>query len=170
MSTILQKHASAAKHNDEIRGIITAEPSWMLRWGNTLYFCILLLIIGLSSLVKYPEVVHASLKIVSPVHGEMMIPQSCIGKVKVAEKVLIRLKDFSNEKYGVLEGHISYISEGQYKDGAFMSIVNFNPKTKKEQHLFYLTQGVLTDAEIITENATILQRLFRTETGRINIK
>ncbi|MDB5016223.1 MAG: hypothetical protein JWQ84_1055, partial [Mucilaginibacter sp.] len=54
------------RHTDDMQDIITAVPSWLLRWGITLFFGILVLIIGLSAMIRYPDIIHASLKIDSP--------------------------------------------------------------------------------------------------------
>lgn len=52
-------------HSDEVQEIIAAVPSWILRWGIVLVFCILAGIVGLSALIKYPDVVKMSLKVVA---------------------------------------------------------------------------------------------------------
>src|ERR1035437_343682 len=54
------------RHTDDMQDIITAVPSWLLRWGITLFFGILVLIVGLSALIRYPDIVKAQLKIGSP--------------------------------------------------------------------------------------------------------
>lgn len=54
------------RHSDDVQDIITAVPSWLLRWGITLFFIVLVLIIGLSALIRYPDIVKAQLKVDSP--------------------------------------------------------------------------------------------------------
>ena len=54
------------RHSDDVQDIITAVPSWLLRWGITLFFGILVLIIGLSAMIRYPDIVKAQLKVDSP--------------------------------------------------------------------------------------------------------
>lgn len=49
--------------SEEVNEIITAVPSWILRWGITLIFLVLLLVILLSAFIRYPDIVKASLKI-----------------------------------------------------------------------------------------------------------
>ncbi|WP_406825602.1 biotin/lipoyl-binding protein [Pedobacter sp. KACC 23697] len=50
-------------NSEEVHEIITALPSWILRWGITLVFGILGSIILLSSFINYPDVVKTSLKV-----------------------------------------------------------------------------------------------------------
>lgn len=53
-------------HIEEIQDIITIPPNWLLRWGITLFFFIIIMFIVLSAFIKYPEIVKAQLKIQSP--------------------------------------------------------------------------------------------------------
>jgi len=54
------------RHSEDMQDIITAVPSWLVRWGITLFFGILVLIVVLAALVSYPDIVNATLKIDSP--------------------------------------------------------------------------------------------------------
>lgn len=51
------------RNSEEINEIITAVPRWILRWGITLVFCILLAIILGSAFIRYPDIVKAPLKV-----------------------------------------------------------------------------------------------------------
>ncbi|RPE08908.1 HlyD family efflux transporter periplasmic adaptor subunit [Chitinophaga lutea] len=42
-------------HSEGVQEILTQPPHWMIRWGNTTIFLILLLILGMSYLIRYPE-------------------------------------------------------------------------------------------------------------------
>jgi HlyD family secretion protein len=54
------------RHTDEVQDIITAVPSWLLRWGITVFFCLLVIIIGLATFIRYPDIVNARLRVESP--------------------------------------------------------------------------------------------------------
>jgi multidrug efflux pump subunit AcrA (membrane-fusion protein) len=45
--------------SEEIQEILTRVPHWMIRWGNTLFFSLILLLLLLSWLVKYPDVIES---------------------------------------------------------------------------------------------------------------
>lgn len=45
--------------SEEIQEILSHIPSWMLRWGNTLMVGIIILLLFLSWLVEYPEIIKA---------------------------------------------------------------------------------------------------------------
>jgi multidrug resistance efflux pump len=94
--------------------------------------------------------------------GEMTIPQNNLGKVKEGQEVLVKLRSYPFEEYGMLRGRISYIADVPYHDSIFISRVNFRSnKASDLKKPVHLKQGMLADAEIITEDATILQRLTR---------
>jgi hypothetical protein len=103
--------------------------------------------------------------------GEMAIPQNNMGKIKEGQEVLVKLKSYPFEEYGMIRGRISYISEIPYKDSVFMSKVNFKIKNSSDMKKpIHLKQGMIADAEIITQDATILQRLTRSLIKVINNK
>ncbi|HEY8960195.1 HlyD family secretion protein [Chitinophaga sp.] len=52
-------------HSEGVQDILTQPPHWMVRWGNTTIFIILLLILLMSYLIKYPEFVPSTVIISS---------------------------------------------------------------------------------------------------------
>lgn len=94
--------------------------------------------------------------------GEMAIAQSNMGKVQEGQKVLVKLKSYPFEEYGIIRGKIEYIAEVPYKDSVFMSKVTFKIKNSSDlKKPIHLKQGMTANAEIITQDATVLQRLSR---------
>ncbi len=231
-----------SRHSGDIQDIITTVPSWLLRWGITLFFGILVLIIGLAAFIRYPYVIKTQLKIDSlnppkPVatkipgkliklmitqnqtviaeqplawlestvdnnkylmvapqagrvvfasiiqedqelnmnqevfyiipaneefFGEMVIPQDNMGKIKEGQQVLIKLKAYPFEEYGMISGKIKNLAEVPNKDGVFISTVDFKIKTSSDlKKPIHLKRGMMADAEIVTQDATVLQRLSR---------
>lgn len=45
--------------SEEVQEILTRVPHWMIRWGNVLIFILVLLLLFLSWLIKYPDVIPA---------------------------------------------------------------------------------------------------------------
>jgi len=94
--------------------------------------------------------------------GEMKISQGNLGKVREGQKVLIKLKSYPIEEYGMLKGKIAYISDVPYKDSIYFSKVDFSLKQGSNlKRPIHLKQGMMADAEIITQDATMMQRLSR---------
>lgn len=51
--------------SESVQDILTEPPHWMFRWGNTIIFIILLLILAMSYIIKYPEFVPAPIVVTS---------------------------------------------------------------------------------------------------------
>jgi len=95
--------------------------------------------------------------------GTMPIGQNSIGKVREGQTVLVKLIGYPFEEFGMIRGRIKYISEVPYKDSVFISKVALSYRNISDSNKpIRLKQGMTANAEIITQNATILQRLYRT--------
>ena len=66
--------------SDEVQEILSHTPNWMIRWGITSIFFMILILIGISYFVKYPDVIKGSLtlstnippvKLVSKTNGKL---------------------------------------------------------------------------------------------------
>lgn len=94
--------------------------------------------------------------------GEMSIPQYNMGKVRVGQEVLVKMKSFPYEEYGLIRGRIMYIADVPYRDSVFISKVDLTQQAFSElKKPLTLKNGMIADAEIITEDATLLKRLLR---------
>jgi len=92
--------------------------------------------------------------------GEVYIPQYNMGKVKIGQRALIKMRSFPFEQYGLIRGTVSYISDVAFKDSVFIAKINFDDYEQKD-HKILLKNGMQADAEIITEESTLLQRFLR---------
>jgi len=60
----------------------------------------------------------------------------------------------------MIRGRIKYISDIPYKDSVFLSKVDFKTLSASDvKKPIHLKTGMQADAEIITQDATILQRI-----------
>jgi multidrug efflux pump subunit AcrA (membrane-fusion protein) len=62
---VFEKKEEAGKHTEDIQEIITKVPSWIVRWGITLLFSTILIMVAISVLVPYPEMVKSPMKLQS---------------------------------------------------------------------------------------------------------
>jgi multidrug resistance efflux pump len=93
--------------------------------------------------------------------AKLKTPAQNSGKVKTGQKVQLRLQDFPDNEYGILEGTISRISAITDEDGLYLVDVTL-PKTlitsyKKE---IPFKQEMLANGEIITEDLRLIERFF----------
>ena len=89
MPTIYTSNGQETRHTDDMQDIIAKVPSWLLRWGITLVFCILVLLVCLSAFIRYPDVINTQLQIDSP-NAPKPIISKVLGK-------LIKLLVYENE-------------------------------------------------------------------------
>ena len=46
-------------YSEEVQEILGRIPGWVIRWGIVVLFCLFLLIMGITYLVRYPETISA---------------------------------------------------------------------------------------------------------------
>ncbi len=51
--------------SENVQDILTQPPHWMIRWGNTVIFVILLMVLLMSYIIKYPEFIPAPIVVTS---------------------------------------------------------------------------------------------------------
>lgn len=94
--------------------------------------------------------------------GEVKIPQYNMGKIREGQRALVKLKSFPFEEYGLIRGTVGYLADVAYRDSIFVAKVEFEQfEGRENSKLIKLKSGMLADAEIITEESTLLQRLTR---------
>jgi multidrug efflux pump subunit AcrA (membrane-fusion protein) len=90
-----EKTVSAKQvHSDDIQEIIGAPPSWLLKWGISILLMILLILLSLSTIISYPDVINTQLKIRS-VQQPVTVSAPHKGRLL---KVLTRNSDIIKEK------------------------------------------------------------------------
>lgn len=43
--------------SEEVQEILTRVPHWMIRWGNTLFLCLIVLVLAICWFIKYPDLI-----------------------------------------------------------------------------------------------------------------
>jgi len=94
--------------SEEVQEILSYVPNWMIRYGNTLVFLILLLLLTISWFVKYPDVITAEVVVTTKIPPEKIYAKST-GRI---ESILINNNSqiTKNTIIGVIE------NSGNYKD------------------------------------------------------
>jgi multidrug efflux pump subunit AcrA (membrane-fusion protein) len=101
--------------------------------------------------------------------GDVNISQYNMGKIRVGEKVNIKMLSYPFEQYGMIRGSLSYLSDVAYRDSIFVGRVKFEKfENLDPNHKIVLKNGMLAQAEIITEESTLLQKFFRNITKILN--
>jgi HlyD family secretion protein len=74
--------------SDEVQEILGTPPSWLVRWGTTVAFFVVLGIIAVSWYVKYPDVISAKVVITTPSQPTSVVTRSggYLERLMVADK------------------------------------------------------------------------------------
>lgn len=72
--------------NTVVDEVMNHPPNWLLRWGTTLFFTILIVILAVTWFVKYPDIISAPLRILSDELPKSIVVRS-EGKL---DKLLVR--------------------------------------------------------------------------------
>ncbi|MBB5645167.1 HlyD family secretion protein [Pedobacter cryoconitis] len=101
--------------------------------------------------------------------GEIQIPQNNMGKIRIGQRTLIKMHSYPYEQFGMIRGNINYISDAAFKDSVFIAKVGFKTFENKDNlHKIVLKNGMLGNAEIITEESSLLQRFYRNIIKELN--
>lgn len=78
--TQLQPAANLDVRSEEVQEIIGRPPHWLVRWGITAFFGVLGLVLLSAAIIKYPEVIHAPLRL-SAVDAPQSLESRVSGKL-----------------------------------------------------------------------------------------
>lgn len=93
--------------------------------------------------------------------GELRISQHSFGKIFQGQKVLVRLSGYPYQEFGSVEGRLDYLSDVPVRDSIFVGKVSF-PKgfTTNYGKTLSPRNGLMGNAQIITEDMTLLERFY----------
>lgn len=55
----------AELRSSEVNEVLSQPPSWLVRWGITVFFFVLLILLGVGWFVEYPDLIKANLRVVA---------------------------------------------------------------------------------------------------------
>lgn len=183
--------------SENVQDILTTPPHWMIRWGNTLIFIILLMILMMSYFIKYPEFIPAPILVTSQNPPEKVEARTnskiekifikngqSIGKNEVLMvlqssanyKDVLKLKNIvdSLEQKQIFSFPVNEVSK--YKLGELQSDYNFFSKAFLDEKLFSKLQPYapenLAANQSLTENRSriaILQQQRQLEVSKFEL-
>tara|TARA_R110002049_G_scaffold65035_1_gene170963 strand:+ start:95033 stop:96331 length:1299 start_codon:yes stop_codon:yes gene_type:complete len=93
--------------------------------------------------------------------GKLVIPAQNAGKVTVGQKVFIKLDNYPYQQYGMLIGKVTNFSISPNNEGNYTIYISLPNGTKTSYNqTFKFTQELLGNAEIITEDLSVAERMF----------
>ncbi len=161
-----------AKFSQALNSMINETEAWLMKY---VVFAPLAGKVGYAGILQENQNVNANqeLFIVNPGNtdffGEVQIPQYNMGKVRLGQRTLVKLRSYPFEEYGIINGKISFITDVALKDSVFVAKVDFGKfEQKNPEHPIVLKPGMVADAEIITKESSLLQRFLRNMTKMLN--
>lgn len=93
--------------------------------------------------------------------GKALLPVQGAGKVKVGQRVNVRINNFPDQEFGYLTGSVESISSVPTAEGFYVIGINF-PKGMVTNYDLTLpiTQQMLGNADIITDDLRLMERFF----------
>jgi multidrug resistance efflux pump len=175
--------------SDSVQDILSAPPHWMIRWGNTVIFIIMVMILLMSYFIKYPEFIPAPILVTSQNPPEKIQARinSKIEKIFIKDQKLVKkdqilmvlqssgnyldilklkkIIDFTNSK-NISKFPIAESSS--FKLGELQSDYNSFAKAFREEQLFYRLKPY--SPENLAANQSISEYKSRIETTKQQFK
>jgi multidrug resistance efflux pump len=91
----MEDHEKIELRSDDVQEILGTPPSWILRWGSTFVFIGIILLGVVSWILKYPDIIHAPIRITTNVPPVPVVARSTgyLSKLLVKEGDTVRQGD-----------------------------------------------------------------------------
>lgn len=147
--------------DENVQEILTSVPHWMIRWGNILFLFLVLLIIFISWLIKYPDTVSDNVLIEKSTDNKNYIgvvssKKIAFQKVEEGQKVQISLFAYPESENGILLGVVDTVywnkSSKEYISKIKLSnelVTTYEVKVNPETNLDGLAKIIIKDKRLI---------------------
>lgn len=141
-----QKQEDIQLRSEEVQEILSFVPNWMIRWGMTLVFLLILMLLIISWFVKYPDIIVTEVVVTTAVPPEKIYARSSgqLDALLVEDNTIVEKDDF----LAVLE------NSANYKDVVLIKSITDTLKINSASFYFPLeTLPVLILGEIAADFA-----------------
>jgi HlyD family secretion protein len=155
--------------SEEVQEIISSVPNWMIRWGITLIFSLIIMLIALSWFVKYPDTivgkatlttVDPPVKLVVKSSGKLTKILMSNGSKVVKNQVIAEMENpVTQEGILFLKNYILQIRTFLTSNQGKLTIVNENHTLGIMQSTYNDLLKNLKDYQEISQNAFISQKI-----------
>jgi hypothetical protein len=157
-------HADLSLVSDEMNEVLGATPHWITRWGSLLLLGAIVLLLLVSALIKYPDVINGTIEIV-PLQGQRyvataLVPAAGSGKIQPGQPVIINLDSYPQAEFGNISGKVASRPLPAAGNRVKVMIALDNSLVTsyhKKLDLYKQEQG---RAEIITTRKRLIRRIF----------
>jgi hypothetical protein len=162
--------------SEEVQEVLETMPHWITRWGTSVLSGILVLLLLIAGLVKYPDVgrFSAVIKIDDDsssllpgrhhrVYAQLNLPQTDLFKVAAGRKVQLKFAAYPTPEFGTVDGVIPpFKATANEKDFTVPVRVELSPEgiTTRHKKIEYFN-GLQAEVEIVYGQVSVLQRMVR---------
>jgi multidrug efflux pump subunit AcrA (membrane-fusion protein) len=93
-------------------------------------------------------------------YARVFIPQNNFGKIKVGEQVLLKLNAYPYREFGIIKAKLDFVSSIPTDSGFVAKVVLPNGLVTNYKKQLQYTEGLSAQAEIITQDLNLSDRLF----------
>ncbi len=93
-------------------------------------------------------------------YATVLIPQSNFGKISIGKRALLRLPAYPYQEFGTLKGTLAFVSSIPTDSGFMAKIILPQGLTTSYKRQLQYREGLSAQAEIITEDLKLSDRLF----------
>lgn len=125
---LIQDPEKIELRSDEVKEILSRPPAWLVRWGTTMFFTVLAVLILISWLLKYPEVVRNTRIVLTTQNPPSLIVPRSSGTL-VALLVSDRQNVAQGEILSVIENPADYMHVLELKKSLAVFQKGFDEKS-----------------------------------------
>jgi len=100
--------------------------------------------------------------------GELSVSQQSFGRVSEGQQVMVRFSGYPYQEYGSVYGEVEYFSDFPVRDSLFFAKVAFPDGLQTSYgQIIPPRNGMLGQAEIITQDKRLLERVYNNITKEL---
>jgi multidrug resistance efflux pump len=91
-NTVVKKIDELDLHSDHVQEVLGVPPHWLVRWGSSVVLAVVLLLVVLSWILHYPDVVPATIVITTPTPPSSVTAQASgsLSYIQVRDNMLVK--------------------------------------------------------------------------------
>ncbi len=150
-------------YSEPVREILSKPPKWIIRYGIGIISIIFLLIIIGSYFIKYPDIVHGKIVLISKSRGQISVPIKNLDKIKEGQIINIKFENYPSMEYGIIQLKINNLQTLQEVNNDTLYFFEINVPdtliTSYEKKLNYIPK-MKGKADIIVQDLRLIDKFI----------
>jgi len=177
----MKKDKNLHLRSPQVQEIIGEVPPWLVRWGLSAVFAVIVLFFCLSWFIRYPEITTATARIITTTEdvakinlasksefiAEGFIDERHFHAIESGQPVHIKLTSYPFYEYGVLNGIIREKSGIQNQGKFKIVIILIDGLVTTHGRTIPYYENMTGTAEIVIQNPRLIQRILSSFSKRL---